>query len=229
VAMAVDPNSPRVTNSPSSTPRGRPTALARGRSRAAALSRVRPNQTRDKSAPTRDRTVLTRERSSSPPPPKRGRALTPSTSALFRTRLDSLTRPASPQAVLTLSPKATINLGTPSGAVNPPPPRVAPPASGMDAVMASLQAILGPAIKAAMAPYAAKLDALEKAAIPPPVARPPQRQNRPIPTPTPIPATHQVRQGHGGATPTPRLPYGPHRQRGQRLYSSHPQEPKGQR
>ena len=211
VAMAVDPNSPRVTNSPSSTPRGRPTALARGRSRAAALSQVRPNQTRDRSAPTRDRTVLTRERSSSPPK-KRGRALTPSTSALFRTRLDSLTRPASPQAVLTLSPKATINLGTPLGTVNPPPPRVAPPASGMDTVMASLQAILGPAIKAAMAPYAAKLDALEKAAMPPPVARPPQRQNRPIPTPTPIPATHQVRQGHAGTgapPPPPGPPTGP--------------------
>ena len=191
-ALAAAPDSPRVPSPASSTPRGRPTALARGRSRTAALSQVRINQTRDRSTPTRDR--------SSSPPPKRGRALTPSTSALFKTRLDSLTRPASPQAVLTLSPKATINLGTPLRTANPPPPSAAPPLAGMDAVMASLQAILGPAIKAAMAPYAAKLDALEKAAMPPPVARPPQRQNRPNPTPTPTPAAHQVRQGVTGST-----------------------------
>ena len=192
--MTAAPDPPIVPSPASSTPRGRPAALARGRSRTAALSQVRINQTRDRSTPTRDR--------SSSPPPKRGRALTPSISALFRTRLDSLTRPASPQAILTLSPKATINLGAPLGIANP---LMAPPLAGMDAVMASLQAILGPAIKAAMAPYAAKLDALEKAAMPPPVARPPHRQNRPNPTPTPTPAAHQVRQGHGttGAAPPP--------------------------
>ena len=42
----------------------------------------------------------------------------------------------------------------------------------LEALMASIQAALGPAIQAAMAPYTAKLDALEKASMPPPTLTP---------------------------------------------------------
>ena len=99
-ALAAAPASPNSSNTSTSTPRGRPAALARGRSRTAALSQARTKPTRDTSVSTRDRTAPTRDRTSSPP--RRGRALTPSTSSLFRTRLDSLARPAAPQSILTL-------------------------------------------------------------------------------------------------------------------------------
>ena len=115
VALIAAPPSPGSTSSSVSTTRGRPATLTRGRSRAAALSQVGSKPPRDVSVHSRDRTAPTRDRTSSPP--RRGRALTPSTSSLFRTRLDSLDRAASPQSILTLSPKVSINLGPPPCAV----------------------------------------------------------------------------------------------------------------
>ena len=195
-ALAAAPASPNSSNTSTSTPRGRPAALARGRSRAAALSQARTKPTRDTSVSTRDRTAPTRDRTSSPP--RRGRALTPSTSSLFRTRLDSLARPASPQSILTLSPNASLNLGPSLEPANAPPLLALPSGPpGLDVLMASLHAALGPAIKAAMEPYVTKLDALEKASMPPPVARPGPRQTpvgartAPPPPPPPPPAVHR--------------------------------------
>ena len=48
----------------------------------------------------------------------------------------------------------------------PPPPNSTLVPQGMEVLLASLQAMLGPAIKMAMAPYAAKLDTLKRAAAP---------------------------------------------------------------
>ena len=172
---------PLAHNSPTDTPRGRPATLARGRSRAAALSQARPMPRRDSPAPSRGR---------SSSPQKRGRNLTPSTSALFRTRYEPLPRSSSPQSILALSPKVSLNLGpTLETANHPPPPPPAP--QGMEALMASLQAMLGPAIKTAMAPYAAKLDALEKASAP-------TTATRTAPRPAPDGARPAA---HGAGTP----------------------------
>ena len=71
--------------------------------------------------------------------------------------------PTAPQAVLSLSPKVTLNLG----------PRIDAPAptnaGSLDvaSITAAIQAALVPAIQTAMAPYMARLTALERSALPP--------------------------------------------------------------
>ncbi|KAF8500745.1 hypothetical protein F5888DRAFT_1298123 [Russula emetica] len=128
---------------------------------------------------------------SSPAATPRGRAASTSTSSLFRMRSDPspLRSPAISRTILTLSPRATLNLQ-----VNKPhPPTAASGASGppgFEAIAAAIQAAMGPAIQAAMAPYAAKLDALERVNMPPPVTRPACKHN-PINSPTTTPAVHQ--------------------------------------
>jgi hypothetical protein len=132
-------------------------------------------------------TVTTLDRHTiSPASTPQGRTAYPSTDSLIRMRLDpSPSRtPTIPQAILTLSPKAMLNL-----AVTRPPPSMtalAPP--GIDTITVAIQAALGPALQAAMAPYAAKLNVLEKATMLPLVTRPtqhhpPKGTTMPIPTP----------------------------------------------
>ena len=78
----------------------------------------------------------------------------------------------------------------------------------MEALLASLQAMLGPAIKTAMAPYAAKLDALEKAATPTMAShtapRPAPGGARPAAQVTaPLPTTHNRKAPQPQPTPSP--------------------------
>ena len=121
----------------------------------------------------------------SPVTTPRGRVTPSPANSLIRMRVDTppLKTPIT-QAILALSPRATLNLRvnkTPTHATVPGP-------LGIDAITAAIKAALGPAIQAAMVPYAAKLNALEKATMPPPlVARPARRNNRANP---PITSAH---------------------------------------
>ena len=71
--------------------------------------------------------------------------------------------PTIPQMILTLSPRATLNLKVPF----PPLFTTTLGLLSLDTITAMIQAAMGPAIKAAMAPYTAKLNTLEKATMPP--------------------------------------------------------------
>ena len=139
-------------------------------------------------------------RTISPAATPRGRPATPSTSSLIRMRFNSspLRTPATPQAILTLSPRATLNLKV----ADPPPSTIAPGPTGIDAITAAIQAAMGPTIQAAMGPYVAKLDALEKATMPPPLVHPAHRHNPTIPT-APAPTARQEKKGNRKDTEAP--------------------------
>ena len=133
----------------------------------------------------------------SPAATPRGRAAqTPSTSNRHRQRLNPspMRVPTTPQTILRLSPRATLNLEV----TKPRPPTVPTGPPGIDAITAAIQAAMGPAIQAAMAPYAAKLNALEKATMPPPpMTRPTHHHNPTTAVSPPTPPTRTVHVDSG--------------------------------
>jgi hypothetical protein len=138
----------------------------------------------------------------SPANTPRGRAPPTLTTNLFRKQRDPspLGTPTASRTLITLSPKVTLNLG-----VRKPPTPITPSGPpGLDAIAAVIQAAMGPAIQAAMAPYTAKLDALERAAMPPPTTRPTHRHNPTTPLPsTTSSTTRQEWQGNQKETAVP--------------------------
>ena len=108
--------------------------------------------------------------------------------------------PAVPQAVLSLSPKVTLNLGPKVSALPPQTPGQLDIAT----ITAAIQTAMGPAIQAAMAPYSARLHALERTSMPPPMARSIPHPNHGAPPsqynpPTPQQPTHLTQPSHEGS------------------------------
>ena len=200
LAVVLAPSSSPISRG--STPRGRAPILTRSRT-AAAQSQDKPSPVRDMSISSRDRSNP-RKRSASPKrsradSPKRPRAPSRAASGLLKRRMALLTTSAGTQStpILVLSPKAASSLSVKT-IIPPPPADPAPP--GFDTIMAAVQTALGAAVTAAMAPYAAKLEALEKA------SKPPQAARRHVPTTAPTTAPVARPEGQGTQTAKPPNP-----------------------
>jgi hypothetical protein len=199
MSLAVVLATPIAPKAPEPTPRrGRARMLTRSKTTAVLQDNANPAQDRERSVASRDQTTPVPDRSSSP---KRARAPTRSTSSLFRRRLNPMEVDADAQTapLLTLSPRATVNLRV----KEPPPPPASGPPAGFDNIMAAVQAALGTALTAAMAPWTAKIEALEKASKPPPVTRYPPPAIPPTAAPNPRP------EGQGNQSAPPSHPPNP--------------------